>query len=77
MPNKSILELIEEAQELDINVHEHVAQEVFGTVDAKTRQQAKILTFSYLYGGTGRLSSNEPNIQSIPVREPSSGPRGE
>lgn len=66
MPNKSILELIEEAKQLGVDIHDHVAQEVFGTVDAKTRKQAKVVTFCHLYGGTGRMSEEGPSTQSIP-----------
>ena len=72
MTDKTIKELIAEAQELGIDIHDHVAREMFESVDAKARHQAKMLTFCYLYGGTGRLSSPCPNPQSIPIREPNS-----
>jgi len=70
MTDKTIKELIEEAQDLGIDIRDHVAKEMFGTVNGATRRQAKRLTFCYLYGGTGRTSRKDPDPQSIPIREP-------
>jgi hypothetical protein len=67
---KTTKELIEEARELGVDIHDHVAQEMFGTTDVSARNRAKTLTFCYLYGGTGRTSSTRPNAQGIPIREP-------
>jgi hypothetical protein len=50
--SKPIKELIEEAQELGVNIHDHVAQELWGTVNMITRHSAKQYTFCHLYGGT-------------------------
>ncbi len=51
MTEKTIKELIEEAQELGIDVHDHVAKELWGTVDTTTRQQAMQETYDAMYRG--------------------------
>lgn len=52
MTDKTIEELIEEARELGVDIHTHVAKEMFGTVNMNTRQLAKQMTFGASYGGS-------------------------
>jgi hypothetical protein len=63
---KTITELSKEAQELGVDVHDHVAEVLWGTVNMITRHSAKQYTFCELYGGTGRVSKEGPSIQSVP-----------
>jgi|GEM_PF-3897979 len=63
--NKTIPELIEEAQALGVDLHDHVAKTLFGEVNAKTRWDAKQRTFCHLYGGTGICEPNAQNSKRL------------
>jgi hypothetical protein len=54
--SKPIKELIKEAQAIGVNLHDYVAQEVYGTVNMETRRRAKELTFGVLYGSTANVA---------------------
>ena len=66
MTDKTIKELIEEARELGIDLHTHVANEMFGVDNMRTRHRAKEMSFCALYGGAGRATSKNPSPQNIP-----------
>lgn len=47
-----IQDWIDEARRLGNNIHDHVAERAWGTVNVTTRNKAKSLVFSHLYGGS-------------------------
>ena len=57
MPEKTIKELIEEAQTRGVNIYDHIAEALWGAVNAETRHSAKQYTFAHMYGGS-------PNVQN-------------
>jgi len=63
MPNKSIKELVEEALKLGVAVYDHVAQEVFGSVNMKTRRQAKEVTFGIMCVGMPQFDYMPPTTE--------------
>jgi hypothetical protein len=57
--SKPIVELIKEAHELGINIHDHVAKDRYGEVNMATRRMAKQEAFSVLYGGTSNVAKQQ------------------
>jgi hypothetical protein len=55
-----IEKLIAEAQELGVDIHDHVAEKHFGVLNPETHRLAKNLTFCHLYGGKGKKVNAQP-----------------
>ena len=60
---KPIKELIEEARELGVDLHDYVAQEVCGAVNMETRLRAKQLTYGILYGASPHVQKRAEEIK--------------
>jgi hypothetical protein len=69
--SKPIKELVEEAQAIGVNLHDYVAQEVFGAINMTTLHWAKQLTFGVLYGASPHVQKRAKEIEGM--NEPYTG----
>lgn len=67
---KTIPELIKEAQTLGVDIHDHVAEAMWGVVDGLSRKQAKQLTFCHLYGGKPSIQNLKNDRPAIQLSDP-------
>jgi len=59
MTREDVEKLIQEAQDAGVNIHDYIAEKLWGEVTPLTHKQAKELTFPILYGASGPVTSAE------------------